>query len=464
MKVINKELSSFRDPSGYIYYQNNEVYRKINTCYLSTFNKFSSSNLFKTLINNKWLIKHKVIENDEDSCILKVQKIPFISYPYEWCFDQLKDAALLTLNIEKLALENNYTLKDASAYNIQFIGSKPIFIDTLSFMEYEEGVPWGGYGQFCRHFLAPLLLMTYIDHSLNCLLKNYIDGIPINIASNILQKKGGLIAWEHIKLHDKLINKSGKHDTSSTYISKKKMLNIINMLIRQINNLNKNKAKTAWENYYNDNSYSQISFNSKKQIIGKYLESIKGNNNDLIFDIGANDGTFSTLALKNNYYVVASDVDHNSVNKNYCIYRNTDSNMLPLILDFNNPSPAIGFDLTERQSIKDRVDAKCIMALALIHHICISNNVPFDYFFKSISEIGKYLIIEFIPKDDSKVIELLKNREDIFENYNINSFELCAKKYFKIIQKDSIKDSKRVLYLMEKKYEKTKKSIDKSFN
>lgn len=454
--MANKELSSFRDPFGYIYYQNDEVFRKINTCHLNTFYKFNSSKLCETLIDNKWLIKHKIVENNKDSCILNVQKIPFISYPYEWCFDQLKDAALLTLNIEKLALENDYTLKDASAYNIQFIGSNPIFIDTLSFIEYEEGMPWSGYGQFCRHFLAPLLLMSCVDNNLNCLLKNYIDGIPLDITSNILQKKGGLITYEHIKLHNKLINKNSNSDTSKIYISKKKMINIIDMLIRQINSLNKNKSKTTWEDYYKNTNYSLTAFNAKKKLVKEYLEVIKVSNGDLVFDIGANDGTFSKLALKNNCYVVASDIDHNSINKNYCAYRKTDCNILPVLLDFNNPSPAIGFNLIERQSFKNRVNAKCILVLALMHHICISNNIPFDYFFKSMSEIGKYLIIEFIPKNDSKVIELLKNREDIFENYNINSFELCAKKYFKIIQKNSIKDSKRVLYLMENKYEKTK--------
>lgn len=456
MKMKNKELSSFRDPSGYIYYQNNEVYRRINACYLNTFNKFNSSNLCKLLIKQKWLIKHTIVKQNKDSCILKIQKIPFISYPYEWCFNQLKDAALLTLKIEKLALENNYTLKDASAYNIQFIGSNPIFIDTLSFVEYKEGMPWNGYGQFCRHFLAPLLLMRYVDNNLNCLLKNYIDGIPLDVASNLLQKRGGLIAREHIKLHSKLINKNSNSDISKVYISKKSILNIINMLIRQINSLNKKKSKTRWEDYYKNNNYSLAAFNAKKQLVEKYLEIIKANKNDLIFDIGANDGVLSKLALKNNCYVIASDIDHNSIDNNYCAHRNTNSNMLPVLLDFNNPSPAIGFNLTERQSIKDRVKAKCILALALMHHICISNNIPFDYFFKSMSEIGKYLIVEFIPKDDSKVIELLKNREDIFENYNVNNFELSATKYFKIIQKDSIKDSKRVLYLMEKKNEKAK--------
>ncbi len=454
MKMKNKELSSFRDPSGYIYYQNNEVYRRINACYLNTFNKFNSSNLCKLLIKQRWLIKHKIVKQNKDSCILNVQRIPFISYPYEWCFDQLKDAALLTLKIEKLALENDYTLKDASAYNVQFIGSNPIFIDTLSFIEYEEGMPWSAYGQFCRYFLAPLLLMKYVDNSLNCLLKNYIDGIPLDIASNILQKKGGLIAREHIKLHSKLINKNSNSDISKVHISKKSILNIINMLIRQINSLNKNKSKTTWEKYYSNNNYSLAAFNSKKQLVDEYLEIIKLSKDDLIFDIGANDGTFSKLALKNNCYVVASDIDYNSVNNNYCTNRNTNSKMLPLLLDINNPSPSIGFNLTERQSIKDRLKAKCIMSLALIHHISISNNVPFDYYFRFMSEIGKYLIIEFIPKEDSKIVELLKNREDIFKSYNVNSFEACAKKYFDIIKKDSIKESDRVLYLMEKKDEK----------
>ena len=446
-KMKNKDYSSFRDPSGYIYYEGDLVYRKVNACYRDTFIKFNSSKLCRELFDNNMLIKHRIV-NDKKDITLEVDRVPFISYPYEWSFNQLRDAALLTLNIEKMALNHDFTLKDASAYNIQFIGGRPIFIDTLSFDEYIEGSTWGAYGQFCRHFVAPLVLMANVDQNLNCLLKNYIDGIPLDITSNILKNRGGLIALEHIKLHNKSIKKNNKKDVKNISISKDKVIRIIDMLVMQISNLKLKISFTEWGDYYSNTNYSDKSFEDKKKILDNYLDGISIDSDDIICDMGANDGTFSKIASSKGAYVLALDIDYNAVSNNYL--DNSDDRILPLLFDFNNPSPAIGFNLDERKSIIDRIDAKCVMCLALIHHVCISNNIPFSYFFESVSKMGKYLIIEFVPKEDSKVQELLKTREDIFDEYDVEHFESAAKKYYNILEKKCVKDSKRILYLMEK--------------
>ncbi len=453
----NKETSSFRDPSGYIFYKDDNVYRKINKCYLDVFKKFNSSELCQELLEDKMLIKHEIIEEKKDSIILKVDKVPFINYPYEWCFSELKDAALLTLKIERECLNHGFTLKDASAYNIQFIGCKPIFIDTLSFDIYTEGTAWLAYGQFCRHFIAPLLLMSKVDERLNSLLKNYIDGIPIDLAKNILKNRGGLIAWEHIVLHDNSIKKNNKKSTSNVVLSKKNLLNFIDMMIRQIESLKAKSIDTEWEYYYDNTNYSDISFKQKQDLVSEFLDKININKDEIVFDMGANDGTFSRIALNKNAYVLAMDIDINAVNRNYTNLRFKSDRMLPLLFDFNNPSPSIGFDLRERKSLKERIKPKCVLSLALIHHICISNNVSFDDYFHSISDMGEYLIIEFVPKDDSKVIELLETRNDIFTDYDVENFEKCASNYYTIIEKKEITDSKRILYLMENKNEKSKK-------
>ena len=447
----NKESSSFRDPSGFIFYKDGNVFRQVNECYLDVFNKFNSSDFCKELFDKNWLIKHEVVEEKKDSLVLKVDKVPFISYPYEWCFNQIKDAALLTLRIERLALDYGFTLKDASAYNVQFIGSKPIFIDTLSFDVYEEGSTWGAYGQFCRHFMAPLILMAKVDENLNCLLKSYIDGIPLDLATNILKGRGGLMAWEHIKLHNKSINKNNKKNVSKVSISKQSVINIVDMMIRQIEGLKTKSSETEWGEYYSNTNYSESSFDYKKNLVKEYLEEIKVGKDELVCDMGANDGTFSKLALDKDAYVLALDIDYNAVSKNYLSYKDKNDKMLPLLFDFNNPAPAIGFDLRERKSIKERINAKCVMALAVIHHICISNNVSFDAFFESVSGMGEYLIVEFVPKDDSKVMELLETRKDIFTEYDIDHFEKSASEFYKIKEKKEIEGSKRVLYLMELK-------------
>ncbi len=455
-KKIIKDNSSFRDPSGYIYYKDNNIYRKINKSYIDKFEHFINSGLYEELVKNNLIVKHEIKNKDSDSYDILVQKIPFITYPYEWCFDQLKDAALLTLKIQKIALKYGMTLKDASAYNIQFFHGKCIFIDTLSFDFYEDNMPWGAYGQFIRHFLAPLLLMSYVDENLNCLLKNYIDGIPIDLANNILKSRGGFTSYIHIKLHNKAILKNNTNEKAieKAKVSKNGISNIIDMLYRQIENLKRKKVDSQWNNYYENTNYIKKASDSKANIVESYLKKIKINNNDIVWDLGANDGKYSKIASSLGAYTICFDIDNNSINRCYNIVKdNNEENLLPLILDLNNPSPAIGFGLVERKSLNERADIKCIMALAIIHHLAISNNVPLINIAKYFSSLSKYLIIEFIPKEDSKVETLLKTRLDIFDNYNIETFEKEFSTFYKIIKKDNIDSSKRVMYLMEKKDE-----------
>ena len=279
----NKEFSSFRDPAGYIYYQNDKVYRRINKCYFDKYDYLMSSGLYDELVSLKYLICHKEIERNDDYIIIEVEKIPFISYPYEWCFEELKDAALLTLEIQKIALKYNMILKDASGYNVQFLGNRAVFIDTLSFDFYEEGLPWRAYGQFCRHFMAPLILMRYVDEAMGCFLKNYIDGIPIGLANNILNGRGGFVAREHIKWHSKAISKNNDNTSNirKMKVSKTSIVNMVDMMIRQVNKLKRKSIKTEWDSYYDNTNYSDVSDECKIKLVKSYLKNIRFNKNDV---------------------------------------------------------------------------------------------------------------------------------------------------------------------------------------
>lgn len=450
IEIKNREKASFRDPAGFIYYKDGAVYRQIKKCYFKQYRHLMNSGLYDELIKLGYLVKHRQVAETDDYITLEVEKIPFISYPYEWCFYELKDAALLTLKIQKIALKYGMILKDASAYNVQFVGKKAIFIDTLSFDFYEDNSPWGAYGQFCRHFMAPLLLMRYVDESLVCLLSNYIDGIPIELAKKILKNRGGFTAFEHIKLHSYSINKNcDNHELCNMSVSKVSLNNMIQMIIRQIEKLTRKKSSSEWEYYYENTNYSNCADESKLNIVSKYLQKIKFEKKDVIFDLGANDGKYSKLAQTTPAYVVAFDIDHNVVNRNYLASNDENKNMLPLLLDLANPSSSIGFANEERKSLSERGSIKCIMALAIIHHMCISNNVSFVEVARWFSKLGHYLIIEFVPKKDSQVCKLLATRKDIFNEYDEKHFEKEFSKYFKILQKEEIVDSKRVLYLME---------------
>jgi len=457
-KINNKLPSSFRDPSGFLFYRNNLLYRQINIRYKDNYNLLMKSGLYDALIKDKLLIAHKEIseqkvENKNAYKIIKPELINFISYPYEWCFSQLKNAALTTLAIQKKSLEFGMSLKDASAYNIQFNKGKPLLIDTLSFEKYQEGKPWIAYKQFCEHFLVPLALMSYNHIQLNKLLQIYLDGIPLDLANSLLPAKAycKLSLLSHIKFHsksqkhfsDKKINMD-KHKMSRLAIK-----GLIDNLETSIKNLKWQPSGTEWANYYKETNYSEVSMQNKKQIVGEFLEKIKPKN---LWDLGANTGIFSQIASDKGIPTISFDIDPAVVEKNYLKCVKTDEkNILPLIIDITNPSPAIGWENQERLSLLERGPADAVLALALLHHLAISNNLPFDkiaYFF---NKICNYLIIEFIPKDDSQIQKLLLNREGIFPNYTKQDFEHTFSKYFIIEKSFEIKDSKRSIYLMQKK-------------
>ena len=455
---ITREFSSFRDPAGQVFRDEQGVLmRRVNKIYFEQYNALMSSGLYDELIKFNALINHKELERNQDYILIQPEEIPFVSYPYEWSFGELKDAALLTLKIHRRALTHNLILKDASAYNIQFMNGRPVLIDSLSFDFYHEGEAWGAYGQFCRHFLAPLLLMANKDIRLNKLLSLFIDGVPLDLADKLLNLNiFNFFAWQHIKLHAKSIAKhetAGHDDNNKNLnikISRKSHLALINSLIRGIENLKLKNIMTEWGDYYAHTNYTQDASDDKARIVSEFLNLIQPK---ITYDFGANDGTYSKIALKFNSQVVAFDIDPVAVERNYQAVKKLNNAMLPLILDLTNPSPAIGFANHERESAGERIRRApdCIMALAVIHHLAISNNLPLDMIAEWLASLSKNLIIEFVPKEDSQVQILLATRRDIFPDYNLESFEEIFGKYFNLIKREGVKNSKRVMYLFERK-------------
>lgn len=449
---MQKILGSFKDPSGFLFWKEKKLHRTIAHSYFQHYDHLIQSNLYKKLVEKKLLISHteeKHLWSDKQR-IITPTIIPFISYPYEWCFSQLKDAALLTLEILEESLLHGMILKDASAYNVQFLDGKPIFIDTLSFEIYKKGSPWIAYKQFCEHFLAPLALMSYTDVRLSTLLKTYINGIPLDLASKLLPKKTyfKLPLLLHIHLHarsqKRYENKTTKNSSSPLSITQLK--GIIDNLKNGVLSCSYTAVGTEWAEYYQDDSYSNVAFEDKKKIVKEFLLISQP---QTTWDMGANDGTFSKLAALHSELVISLDYDPACVEKNYKAASKTDQyKTLPLLMDLTNPSSAIGWNNKERFSLFERPHPDCILALALIHHLSIAHNIPLDYSAQFFSRITKWLVIEFVPKEDKKVQTLLKNRNDIFNQYNQKTFESVFKNYFEIITIQPIQDSLRTLYLM----------------
>ena len=458
MNMTKLENSSFRDPSGFLFYSGTKLLRQINKSYQDDYDLLFSSDLYSSLTSKKLLICHQEVldYNVKDKRAYKIiepEIIAFISYPYEWSFNQLKDAALLTLRIQKIALKHGMSLKDATAYNVQFHNGRPIFIDTLSFEKYEENKPWVAYKQFCQHFLAPLALMSKTDIRLNQLLKIYIDGIPLDLASKILPAKTKLnfSLLMHIHMHSIAQKKYEKKGTASkkTEISKKNLESIIISLKSVVSKLKKNKQDTEWAEYYTFTNYSDKAFLNKKEIITNFVKSVKPKT---VWDLGANTGEFTQIGCDYGAKCVAYDIDPLAVDANYLrVKEKKSTNLLPLVLDLLNPTPDIGWNNEERKSVKNRPHPDLIFALAIIHHIALSNNTPLSKIAKCFSELSENLIIEFVPKTDSKVKILLESREDIFSRYNENDFITDFEEYYKIIDRKNVIDSERTLFLMKRK-------------
>ena len=425
--------------------------------YRPEYDLLHSSGLYDKLSKEKLLISHSEtsdIKSEGAYKVIKPEQLKWISYPYEWCFGQLKEAALTTLKIQEQALGHGMSLKDASAFNIQFHEGHAIFIDTLSFEKYENGKPWIAYKQFIQHFLAPLCLMHTKDLRLNQMMKLFIDGIPLDIASALLPKRTKLspTILMHIHLHAKFQNKyskSGVAQNKTQTIPKNNLLGIIDQLKSFIQKLELPKVQTEWGDYYTFTNYNDASFQAKTDIITEFGKQI---NPKSVWDLGANRGHFSRIFSAQNIPTIAWDIDPLAVEKNYFhIKKDQETTILPLILDLTNPTPGIGWANEERMSLSDRGPVDLVMALALIHHISISNNVPLEKVASFLKTIGKNLIIEFVPKEDSQVKILLQSREDIFDQYDIQGFEKSFLQHFEILSKKEIPGTSRTLYLMKSK-------------
>ncbi|MDE7168900.1 MAG: hypothetical protein K2N67_01740 [Mucispirillum sp.] len=468
--MINKHPSSFRDNSGYVFTFENAIYRFIDLSYEDNYRALTESGLYNELTSKNKLVKH----TEEDAVkfsgitgdknlykIIRPERIPFISYPYEWCFSQLKAAALLTLDIQLTALEYGMTLKDASAYNIQFLGGSPVFIDTLSFEKYRENSTWKAYSQFCRHFLAPLAVIAYKDYRLHKIIADYIDGIPPDLAVKLLPVKSafniGLLM--HLYLNagvSKRAETKPREKPAAVSMPKNRMKGVITNLMQTVKKLeydNDVSGCGSWKGYYSFTNYSESAFNEKIRLVTEFIN--KCDENKFITDIGANNGLFSRVAADAlpDSLIVSSDMDFNAVEENFRLLKQENrSNIHPLIADITNPAAAIGWGNTERSALLSRISGSdIIMALALIHHIAITNNVPLENIGELFAAAAKYLIIEWVPKDDSQTQIILGGKEDIFSSYNMECFEKCFSKFFHILEKRAINGTKRTLYLMKRK-------------
>lgn len=451
-----RHSASFRDPAGFVYLdKGGRVLRQVNKEGAADFDKLHASGLYDSLVAEGLLVPHSRVAGKRDAAahaVISPERIPFISYPFEWSFSQLQDAALTTLRIQKLAMRHGMVLKDASAYNIQFLDGRPVLIDTLSFESYAAGEPWKAYRQFCQHFLAPLALMAYTDLRLSQLLRVHLDGVPLDLATKLLPVRPRFRAGlgMHLFLHSRAQRaKAGQHQMPSKKMGKTQLAAIIDSLERTVQKLRPLADQTEWGDYYSNTNYTAAAADDKAKAIRKLVKPL---NIKTALDAGGNDGTYSRVLNELGIHTVCSDIDPMAVEANYRQVRSgREELMLPVLIDFTNPGGALGWQNGERSPVHERYGTDLVMALALVHHLAISNNLPLGKIAEYFSRFAPYLLLEFVPKSDSQAQKLLSTREDIFPGYTEQGLKQAFQDRYSLLGESKIKSTKRTLYLFKRK-------------
>ncbi|HET7828580.1 MAG TPA: hypothetical protein VFL03_03390 [Candidatus Limnocylindrales bacterium] len=457
----SRDPGSFRDPGGFVYRRDGIIYRQIDEPAIADWTAFLASGLAERLIAKRRLIGHEDAPLDRAAtstarAVIRPEPVEFISYPYEWTFGELQDAALLTLDVQLEALAAGWTLRDATAYNVQFRDAKPILIDSLSFAPLEDGAPWIAYRQFCEHFLAPLALMARTDVRLSRLLRADPDGIPLDLAAELLpwRTRLNLGLLSHVHLHARAQGRyAADDDAGSTArgvrIDRKRLVTLVQNLRSTVAGLRWKPAGTEWAEYADHTSYADAATASKGSLVEAFLAQTGARS---VWDLGANTGRYSRLAADAGRSVLAFDIDPAAAERNYRQVRSEGrGDILPLVLDLANPSPGIGWAGGERRSLLDRAGADAIIALALVHHLAISRNVPLPMLLDLFADLAPWAVVEFVPKEDPMVRRLLATREDVFPAYTLDGFRAAAVARYEIVAEQPVAESTRVMFLLRRR-------------
>ncbi len=459
--MIVRDQGSFRDPSGYVAHYGDRIFRILREDAFSSFEWLKSSGFLAELLRKRWLIPTEVASEPAlqnlSQRALEHEAISFISYPYEWPFELLKRAALFHLDLHLLALESNFALIDASAYNVQFVGTKPIFIDPLSLVCYREGEFWLGQRQFCEQFLNPLLLTSLVGIPFNAWYRGSLEGITSEDLARVLRPKHKLSwrIWSEV-LIPVWLQRSAQSKSSKAVAAQQRKLPmdafqfILRNLRAWIAGLRDPFATqgTTWSSYEIENSYLAEDERRKQAFVSDFIERKRP---ALVWDLGCNSGLYSETALRAGaQYVVGFDSDHGALNRAVQRSVRGDLKFLPLLMDACNPSPSQGWNQRERAGLSARNKPDAILALAIEHHIAIARNVPLPMLLDWMTGLADRGVVEFVPKDDPTVQRMLSLRQDIFDQYSQAEFESELGKRAAIEKREVVSASGRTLYIYEK--------------
>ncbi|HPT50420.1 MAG TPA: class I SAM-dependent methyltransferase [Accumulibacter sp.] len=449
------EQGSFRDPRGRVYSHDGRIFRAIAPKALGDYRWLMDSGLYSRLVGKRWLTAAVEIETPSTqtgSLVIEHEKIPFVSYPYEWTFSQLKAAAVHQLDVHLEALDHGVTLSDASAYNVQFIDANPIFIDVLSFVRYQEGMFWAAHRQFCEHYLHPLLFTAKFGIPFNNWLRSNIEGLSGQDLVRLLplHYKLSLRTFLNVTLPCWLQQSSSTNDAAvqratKRHLSKAALKLMLTSLRDWILTMNPKAGKTTWSRYYEkDHNYSEVEAGVKHRIVSEFIAYRAPRT---VWDMGCNTGIFSeTVLAAGARRVIGFDFDQMALEGAYRRAKEKKLAFLPLFQDAANPSPNHGWNGAERKSLFSRNNADALIALAFEHHLAIGRNIPLDQLVAWLVSLAPVGLVEFIPRGDSNLDRLLRHREDIFENYTEANFRSAIEDVAQVDRVDVISTSGRKLY------------------
>ncbi len=464
--TLNYESGSYRDRDGRVFVDGDGgICRALSARALNEWNAVRQTRFFREALASQRVVPTETMSDspavtaaarDGDwAGVLRHELVPFVSYPYEWSFGMLRDAALLHLELLEQALAEDITLKDGTAYNVQWFGARPVFIDVASFERHIPGQAWAGYRQFCQTFLYPLMLQAHKNIPFQPWLRGCLDGITPQECRNLMSFRDffrrGVAAhvWLHAKLQASptVEASDSSRALSSSGFSKGLILANVAGLKRLIRGLRWKAARSVWSEYGAANGYAPEDSQKKEAFVRRAVQSRRWG---LVWDLGCNTGAYSRIAAENANLVVAMDADYLAVERLYQSLRATPvaggAPILPLVNNLVDPSVGLGWRGAERKSLVNRGRPDLTLCLALIHHLVIGHGVPLREFLEWLADLRTDLVIEFVSKTDPMVQRLLRGRRDNYVDYEPEIFERQLSELFDVVHTESLASGARRLY------------------
>ena len=452
-----RDPASYRDPAGHVHILDGRVYRSILPPGGANFRAARESGFLDAASRDGRLIEGRevdpsvlALEAPMAESVVEHPRLAFISYPYSWSFYGLRAAALLTLDIHIDALNYGLTLSDASAYNVQFNGPRPVFIDYLSLIRYEEGQVWFGYRQFCEQFLNPLLLTAKTGVSFQPWYRGSLEGIRTSDLAALLpfRSRFNPLIGLHTFLQGRMERSVSSRQTAKAQtirLSRTALANNLRSMRGLVAGLEPPASQNSpWQEYERNAQYNEEERAAKARFVA---EVVSASGARTVWDLGCNSGAYSEVALQNGAeLVIGLEPDVGALNAAFQRAETRQLNFLPLYVDLANPSPSAGWMQRERVGLMERANADLVLCLALLHHLVIGRNLPLAEVLGWLVSLAPNGVVEFVPKSDPMAQQLLTWKPAVAPDYELGTVRAMLGSLARITREEIVTATGRTLF------------------